>query len=127
MALAFTIDGPPQPKERPRVGRGGNVYTPTTTKKYEARVHGRALEAMIKHIRVDGGEWPLTAQYAVHVDVYWPDKRARDIDNAAKSILDGCNGALWNDDKQVCALGIVRHAPDSKRPRAEVRVEVVER
>jgi Holliday junction resolvase RusA-like endonuclease len=30
------------------------------------------------------------------------------LDNVAKSILDGCNGVLWDDDAQVDGLTVLR-------------------
>ena len=49
------------------------------------------------------------------------DGRIGDVDNYAKSILDGLNGVAWEDDRQVVELHIYRH---TERPqRAEVRIQ----
>jgi Holliday junction resolvase RusA-like endonuclease len=50
----------------------------------------------------------MDERYAVAISVFAPDKRRRDLDNIAKSILDGCNGVLWDDDAQVDGLTVVR-------------------
>ena len=36
--MRFEIPGRPMPKQRPRVGRYGNIYTPRETKAYEELV-----------------------------------------------------------------------------------------
>lgn len=48
-----------------------------------------------------------------------------DVDNYAKSILDGCNGVIWADDEQVDELHVYRHRRSSPQ-RAEVRVSVLD-
>jgi Holliday junction resolvase RusA-like endonuclease len=115
--LAFVVPGPPQPKERPRVGRRGHVYTPRRTSSYEATVRAHALAAVGRAAwrRVPG------ARYSVTLDVYFPDARRRDLDNACKSILDACNGVAFADDSEVDELHVVR-AVDRARPRVEVSV-----
>jgi Holliday junction resolvase RusA-like endonuclease len=50
----------------------------------------------------------MDERYTVTIHVFAPDKRRRDLDNIAKSILDGCNGVLWADDAQVDGLTVVR-------------------
>ena len=44
-AIAFMVPGKPQGKQRPRLGKGGRVYTPTQTKRYESFVAGAYLVA----------------------------------------------------------------------------------
>lgn len=45
----------------------------------------------------------------MEIDVYPPDKRRRDIDNLAKSVLDALQKAgLYDDDYQICRLVIQR-------------------
>lgn len=117
MKFAFVVPGPPQPKQRPRCGRGGRFYTPDATRGYEAALRTYALQA----VRLSG--WPLAtkASVAVTLRVYFPDERRRDLDNAAKC-LDGANGIVWHDDAQICELHIYKQI-DRKNPRLEVVVE----
>lgn len=117
--LAFTIPGKPQPKGRPRMGKGGRVFTPKETRAYE-----KTVQHFAKNAAGWFGPWPLEGEYRCTIDIYWPDKRRRDIDNAAKSILDGMNGVLWTDDSQVVEL-VLRRRLDRESPRAAVIVEVV--
>ena len=39
----FTVPGPPVPKGRPRLGKGGHVFTPDQTRAYERKVALLAL------------------------------------------------------------------------------------
>lgn len=115
--LAFVIPGPPQPKERPRVGKRGHVYTPRRTSSYEgkARVNALAAVASCRWRREPG------SRYAVDLAVYFPDARRRDLDNVAKAVLDACDGVAFADDAEVDELHVVR-AVDRERPRVEVSV-----
>lgn len=55
----------------------------------------------------------------VEIKVYYAG-RDGDVDNYAKSVLDGCNGVLWKDDR-----GVVRIACEKTRvPKPAERIEV---
>ena len=119
MYVSFIVPGPPQPKERPRKGRGGRFYTPDATRSYERALRLYALAA----VRKSG--WPMAtrAPVVVTLRVFFPDKRRRDLDNAVKC-LDGANGVIWYDDAQIEELHVYR-AVDRARPRLEVTVEIL--
>lgn len=122
MTLRIRVPGPPQPKQRARRNRRtGRWYTPSRTRRYEAHVASCAAAAAMAQ------GWERTDERVrVVVEVRWPDRRRRDADNAAKSILDGLNRAesVWADDAQVCEL-TVRTSVDREDPGAEVTVEVM--
>lgn len=68
----------------------------------------------------------LEGDVAVRIEVYPPDRRARDIDNIIKPILDACTeGGAWEDDSQVARLEVVR-MPVEKGGRVRVTVEGIE-
>jgi Holliday junction resolvase RusA-like endonuclease len=117
--LAFTVYGTPQGKQRPRLGKGGRVYTPKSTKTYEAAVRARCLCAMV------AGRVPKRCGGAVRITIgcFFPDARRRDGDNVLKAVQDALNGFLWVDDCQVCEA-TVRTAIDRACPRTEVAVEL---
>lgn len=51
----------------------------------------------------------LLGRVAVEVTLHAPDRRAMDIDNRAKALLDACTkGGLWHDDGQVDVLTLRR-------------------
>jgi crossover junction endodeoxyribonuclease RusA len=119
--LRFTIHGPPRAKQRPRIGRGGNTYTPSQTRSYEGHVRTMATLAILG----SKGEWMAneTRDVAVTLYVFWPTKRRGDLDNVAKAILDGCNRCVYADDRQVVELHCFGSL-DPKNPHVGVRVEL---
>lgn len=112
-ALAFVVDGQPVPKARPRLSNG-HAYTPERTRVYEDTVRWAARAAM-------RAREPLAGDLHVEIALYRKGARRADLDNLTKSFLDGCNGLVWNDDKQIVSLR-ARVVYGDARPRAEVRV-----
>lgn len=117
MICAFDVLGPPQPKERARAGLSGRHFTPKRTRAYEQ------LVGTVAELRRPA-TWPLDARYHVELRVYFGDARARDVDNVAKSILDGLNRVLWRDDRQVMRI-VVEKSIDRQRPRVEIVAALV--
>lgn len=111
--IEFVVPGRPRPKERPRRGKHGNVYTPAVTKEYERLVGWTALKAMTDKDK-------LTGPVGVEIQLYFHGKRLPDIDNCAKALLDGMLGIVYEDDRQVRELRISRY--QDKNERAEVSV-----
>lgn len=115
----FTVYGEPQGKARPRFRKVGNLvqtYTPQKTKSYEDEIKMFARAAM-------GATEPLETPVEVFlyiknsVPVSYSKKRTEaclsgqekpitktDIDNIAKAFLDGMNGIVYKDDRQVIEL-----------------------
>jgi len=111
--IAFTIPGRPVPKGRPRLGvrgRKAHVYTPPQTVEYE-RMVGLVAKAT--------GCKPTYGPVFVALDIY--TRRKMDLDNVAKSILDGLNGIAYEDDDQVVELLVRKHKVKQKQ---EERVEI---
>ena len=111
---AVSIPGRPQAKQRPRVGRGGHVYTPKETREYEQLVahtwraaggvclpKGTPAEVTI-HVYKD------RVEVEVGVAEGLPPTARADLDNLAKSVLDGLNGVAFDDDRQIAKLTVVR-------------------
>ena len=115
--IEFTVPGRPRPKQRPRKGKHGNMYTPRETQEYERKVAWYALKAM-------QGKVKITGPVGVEIRLYFKGKRVADIDNCAKAIMDGMVGVIFNDDRQVRELRISRHG--AKEERAEARVWPIE-
>lgn len=92
----FSVPGRGQPKERPRLGKGGRVYTPSKTRRYEEAV---AWCALSEGLRLRQGD-------RVHVEVeFWLCPVTGDVDNRVKAVLDGLQRACpaW-DDRDVVSV-----------------------
>lgn len=113
--LKIVIPGRPVPKERPRLSAAGRkiyIYTPKETSEYEKRVSLAALtaangKAFLKNVSVE-------------IKLFFQDRRFGDLDNYAKSILDGLQGVIFENDKQVARLSIERYI--DKNERAEIYI-----
>ena len=126
--ITVVLRGEPQGKGRPRsriaTGRGGKqfiaVYTPAATRAYENAVALAAKVAMGSRLPLDG---PLMATVTAIMGIprSWPKKRqdaalvgsvrpttSPDGDNLLKSALDGLNGIVFQDDKQVVDARVVK-------------------
>jgi Holliday junction resolvase RusA-like endonuclease len=102
--LRFRIDGRAVPKGRPRMTKMGGVYTPKTTVDWEKIVAAAWNDKY--------GMLSLNGKLRVTINVYTDRHAKQDVDNLAKSILDGMQraGAFADGDHQVYSLGIVKHA-----------------
>lgn len=130
MRVSLVIPGDPRGKGRPRfsVIKGhARPYTDAKTREYEALVAAAARSVM-------AGRAPLSEACWVTVDAYFtPPKSATkaqraamlgdqvrpvtkfDVDNIAKAVLDGLNGILFIDDRQVCGLAVTKRYDDFAR------------
>jgi Holliday junction resolvase RusA-like endonuclease len=120
--LQFVIPGPPVGKGRPRfstVGGTPRSYTPAVTRDYESLIAARAAEAM-------AGREPLQTPLTVYiyasmsVPLSWSKAKRQaaldgdiyparpDVDNIAKTVLDGMNGVVYADDAQVTYLKVTK-------------------
>lgn len=121
-SIHFTVQGKPVPKGRPRLSVSkktgkSHVYTPATTKSYESMVGWAARAAM-------QGSDPLLCKVAVKIDLYHCNRL--DIDNGAKSIMDGMNQICFKDDDQVVELTVRKFVVKEKLDeRAEVEMDVL--
>ncbi len=90
----------PQPKQRPRLGKVGKVYSPSKKKETE-------LSWLIKgEILRYYGPIKIAGQLSVIIDIYCC-KYHGDVDNYAKFILDALqkSGVIYND-SQIISLHI---------------------
>lgn len=96
-------------KERPRFARG-KIYTPRVTQKSEEEI-GLAYKAAGGAFAPKGV--PVTVAITVHKApakstakkvLMKLDLRKPDLDNVIKLVLDGLNGAAYEDDSQVVSI-----------------------
>jgi len=66
---------------------------------------GRAYQKQVGAILKAAGVTPLSGPLAIHVELYPPDRRKRDIDNTLKAIGDSLqHGGAFHDDSQIVWL-----------------------
>src|SRR5690606_3471790 len=96
----FAVPARPHGKRRPRVtmrARTAIVYTTRETRQYAERAAWEAKAA---------GARMLDGPVGVRIVCVTSRRTRPDLDNAAKSILDGLNGVAWSDDRQVVELHV---------------------
>ena len=89
---------------------GTNIYISEEGVAYRA-----AVAKLLRGSRV------LAGDVAVHA-VWYRARRAGDVDNRGKVLLDALQGVLYTDDKQVADWRITRTDADPKNPRMEVAI-----
>ena len=101
--IRFPIYGRAVPKGRPRMTRAGGVYTPKTTVDWEKIV----ASAWFDHY----GMMALDGRLKVIINVHTDRHQKQDVDNLAKSILDGLQraGAFAEGDQQVYILTCTKY------------------
>ncbi len=122
--IGFEFVGEIVPQQRPRFTSAGGyakAYDPIRSRMFKKKVRSVALMAM-------GGKPPVEGAVEVEISVgievpssWWRKKRlsalageirptggGRDVDNLAKSIMDGMTGIVYRDDSQVVALRITK-------------------
>ena len=130
--VQFEIPGKCIPKQRPRFGKNGAVFTPQRTKDYEREV-GWAAKLSMKGKKIFTG--PVSCKIIIYhkIPASWTahekqlavdglrTPKGSDVDNMGKILLDGMNKIVWNDDRQVTRLYIRKaYAID---PKVRVHIE----
>lgn len=110
----FFVDVRPVPKARPRLGKHGNVYTPTSTVQFENHVAAAARTVRMPEL---GHDVDITVNIQLMLR-----HRDGDIDNYVKAVLDGMR-AFFND-RQVVELHALFIRTESHEVEG-VHVEVV--
>lgn len=126
--IEFTINGECVPKARPRFSKFGHVYTAPKTRAYENIVKSTAIDNRVPCVTT-----ALRVELIIYKSIPKSFSKAKrkqanegkifpvvkpDIDNYVKSVLDGLNGVLFVDDKQIVDFRAVKRYSDN--PRVEV-------
>jgi Holliday junction resolvase RusA-like endonuclease len=70
---------------------------------------GRAFRQTVCSILAARGIQPLDGPLQVLIELFPPDRRRRDVDNAMKSLLDAlAHGGAYHDDSQIARLTVQR-------------------
>ena len=137
MVVLFTIPGDPRGKGRPRAStRHGfiRMHTDPKTVAYEGLISLQATLAMRGRPAIEGPvEVRIRAYYRIPKSAskndalmmaqgfITPANKKPDIDNVAKSVMDGCSkGLCFKDDTQVVTLTCTKRYCDN--PRVEVSI-----
>ncbi len=135
--VEFKVMGAPVGKARPRFTRSGHVYTDPKTKDYEKSVGQAAWVAMLKS-RLRPTDKRVSVIMSHHFKIPKSYSKAKviacqagsiipptyDLDNLAKSILDGCNKIVWDDDASVWHLTCFKRYCDvDVEPHTQVRIQ----
>lgn len=81
----------------------------------------RAYKAGVGESAKEQGAFVLSCPVAVYVDVY-RSRKAGDLDNRLKVVLDALKGVAFEDDKQVVEIH-ARRFDDAKNGRIEITIE----
>jgi len=93
--MTLTLPWPPSVNHYWRMWRGRMLISR----------QGRAYREQVGAILRAGGVTPQPGRLAVHVELYPPDKRKRDVDNSLKAIGDSLqHGGAFHDDSQIVWL-----------------------
>ena len=131
MRVDFTIHTAPVSKQRPRLGKGGRVYTPSKTKVFEnivALSYGNRPSFDDKYIRIRlKFKFEVPKSYSKKKRLEAIEGKIRptkaDIDNYIKAVLDGLNKKAWKDDRYI--IGILAEKEYSEKSCIEVSIETV--
>ena len=131
MRVDFTIHTAPVSKQRPRLGKGGRVYTPSKTKVFEnivALSYGNRPSFDDKYIRIRlKFKFEVPKSYTKKKRLEAIEGKIRptkaDIDNYIKAVLDGLNKKAWKDDRYI--IGILAEKEYSEKSCIEVSIETV--
>lgn len=123
--VSFVVPGEPVAKERPRAGRNG-FYTPRATLDYERAISAAAHNAMkgaeafsgpvvvwVRWVATPPASWSKKRRQEAINGLLRPHASRKDVDNVAKTLLDGCNGIVWGDDRQVVTLMASKYYGDA--------------
>ena len=136
--IEFEVIGKIQPKQRPRFKRCGafiQTYTPEPTLKYQKLVADSYLEKY-KDTKLSGAlvmnidaffNVPKSLSKKKKMELYGKPnvQHNGDIDNVAKSILDGLNGVAYDDDTIIYDLHIRKYYVMGEMDPERVEVKII--
>ena len=133
--IAFIVPGTPVGKGRPRMTRSGHVYTPEATASYERMIATICRSAFGPREPLSGPvrveiciDKKIPASKTKRIKEQMRERKTRpttkpDLDNVIKTVLDGCNGIAYLDDKQVVELNCTAYY--AEEPRIYVKISEV--
>lgn len=112
----LVVPGKPNGKQRPRLGRGGHIYSPEDVDGFASKIQ---VVARMEHVecttnpvafdmlvlRAMPKSWSKTKRAAMENEAAIGKP---DIDNVLKSAMDALTGIAWEDDTQVTHVAMRR-------------------
>jgi Holliday junction resolvase RusA-like endonuclease len=133
--IEIVLLGAPRGKERPRLTKAGQVYTPEKTRNYEGALKYAAQQVMGDRPPVAGPltldmrvvmpispSWSKKRQEAARAGLERPTKKP-DWDNFGK-VIDALNLVVWIDDGQIVQGSVSKFYGD--KPGMWIKVEEVQ-
>ncbi len=111
--MQIIFKGRPQTTNTLYRRHGHIIYMTTSGKKMK--------ESYSAQLRDQYKKPPKKGELDVRLELFFDDKRVRDIDNYNKIVLDSCKGILWDDDSQIMSLLIIKNY-DKNDPRIEMEI-----
>lgn len=111
MSQTFVLPYPPSANQYWR-NYGGRMVVSDKAKDYKVSVSVAVSELQTRAV---------TGNVAVHILVYRP-RKAGDLDNSLKILIDSLRGIAYVDDSQIVAIHAYRYE-DKQNPRVVVTVE----
>lgn len=110
--FTITIPGRPRPKGRPRLGRGGRVFTPKQTLEAEAAIRDEYIRQNApfydQPLQVDIVYTTAETEITLTPIGDHSTKLTADVDNLIKTTLDGLQGAAFENDRIVMVVTAVK-------------------
>src|SRR5262245_43270123 len=106
MVFRLHYPGLPIAKQRPRLGKGGHIYTPAKTKAFETALAWAAKVEMRNAPMLEG-------HLCLSLIATLPSIARVDVDNLAKAALDGLQGVVFRNDAQIVRASIEKRQGES--------------
>lgn len=110
--FTLTIPGRPRPKGRPRLGRGGRVFTPKQTLEAEQAIRDEYVRQNApfydQPLQIDIVYSTVETEITLTPLGDHTTKLTADVDNLIKTTLDGLQGAAFENDRIVMVVTAVK-------------------
>lgn len=97
------------------------LYTVTRGRKILSKEARRNKEVASWELKSLWEDPPTQNEVVVQMDVYYKQKRKRDVDGPIKFLLDLMTGIVYEDDSQIKRIEVEKHI-DGKSPRVEIKI-----
>ncbi len=97
MSIKITIPFPIPSQEKPRIGKYGNWYSPTSKFCEDLQLYVAGQMRLKKYIRLEG-------DVIISGNVFYSGKKSGDFDHILSTIFDGIKEVALKDDAQIMGI-----------------------